>query len=57
MNILPFPALDGGHLIIVIIEGLIRKELPIKVKMVIQQIGVVILLLLMVLIFYMDLTR
>lgn len=57
MNILPFPALDGGHLIIVIIEGIIRRELPIKVKMIIQQIGVVILLLLMVAIFYLDLTR
>lgn len=57
MNILPFPALDGGHLIIVIIEGLIRRELPVKAKMIVQQIGVVILLILMVAIFYLDLTR
>lgn len=57
MNILPFPALDGGHLIIVLIEGIFRREIPIKVKMIVQQIGVVILLLMMLLIFYLDLTR
>ena len=30
INILPIPGLDGGHALISIIEGVIRKELPIK---------------------------
>jgi len=57
MNILPFPALDGGHLVFVLIEGLIRKELPVKVKLAFQQGGIIILLLFMVFVFYNDITR
>lgn len=55
INILPFPVLDGGHFIIILIEGLLKKELPVKVKMVIQNTGFVLLLLLMVFILYSDL--
>lgn len=57
INILPFPALDGGHLLILLIEAIIRREVPVKAKMIIQQIGMVILLLLMVFIFYNDILR
>ncbi|MBN1638587.1 MAG: RIP metalloprotease RseP, partial [Ignavibacteriales bacterium] len=54
INILPFPALDGGHLLIIGIEGVIRRELPIKVKIAIQNIGFFILLALMAFIIYND---
>ncbi len=54
INILPFPALDGGHFVIISIEGIIRRELPIKFKIAIQNAGFVILLLLMVFIIYSD---
>ncbi len=54
INILPFPVLDGGHFVIILIEGLIKKELPIKVKVAIQNVGFVILLLLMAFIIYSD---
>ncbi|PJA99976.1 MAG: RIP metalloprotease RseP [Ignavibacteriales bacterium CG_4_9_14_3_um_filter_30_11] len=54
LNILPFPVLDGGHLIIIIIEGIIRKEIPIKIKMAIQNTGFAILLILMAYIIYSD---
>lgn len=54
INILPFPVLDGGHIIIILIEGIIRRELPLKVKLAIQQAGLVILLLLMAFIIYND---
>lgn len=54
INIMPFPVLDGGHLIIILIEGAIKKEIPIKVKMAIQNTGFVILLLLMAFIIYND---
>ncbi len=54
INIFPFPVLDGGHLLMIIIEGITRKEIPIKVKIAIQNAGFVILLLLMAFIIYND---
>ena len=54
INILPFPVLDGGHFVIILLEGLFRKELPIKIKMAIQNAGFVLLLLLMAFIIYND---
>lgn len=54
LNIMPFPVLDGGHLVIILIEGITKKEIPMKVKLAIQQAGLVILLLLMVFIIYND---
>jgi regulator of sigma E protease len=54
INIMPFPVLDGGHLIIILVEGILRREIPIKVKIAIQNTGFVILLLLMAFIIYND---
>lgn len=54
INILPFPALDGGHFIIITLEGIFRRELPLKVKIAIQNAGFIILLLLMAFIIYND---
>ncbi|HKI78257.1 MAG TPA: RIP metalloprotease RseP [Ignavibacteriaceae bacterium] len=54
INILPFPVLDGGHLIIIIIEAIIKREIPIKVKIAIQNTGFVLLLALMAFIIYND---
>jgi regulator of sigma E protease len=54
INILPFPVLDGGHIVIILLEGIFKRELPIKVKMVIQNIGFALLLLLMAFIIYND---
>ena len=44
MNILPIPGLDGGHALIAIIEGLARREIPFKIKMIIQQIAIFLIL-------------
>lgn len=57
LNILPIPALDGGHLIIIIIEGIRGKELTTKTKLKIQKIGMVIIFLLMGLVFFNDIVR
>lgn len=57
INILPFPALDGGHLLMTLIEGIIRREIPLKVKLAFQQIGVFLLIALIIFIIYIDLTR
>ena len=54
LNIMPFPVLDGGHFVIILIEGLIKKELPIKFKIAIQNAGFVLLLILMAFILYND---
>ncbi len=54
INILPFPVLDGGHFVIILLEGIFKKELPLKLKLVIQNIGFALLLLLMAFIIYND---
>lgn len=56
INILPFPVLDGGHFVIILIEGIIRREIPIKLKLAIQNFGFVVLLMLMAYIIYTDIT-
>jgi regulator of sigma E protease len=57
LNILPIPGLDGGHIFFTAIEGIIRRELPIRLKLGIQQVGMLMLLSLMVLVIYNDITR
>ncbi len=57
LNILPFPGLDGGHLLILIIEGIIRKELSYRVKIAIQQAGIIILIILMIFVLYNDIVH
>jgi regulator of sigma E protease len=54
LNIMPFPVLDGGHLVMIIVEAVIKREIPIKIKMAIQNTGLVLLLLLMAFIIYND---
>ena len=48
MNILPIPALDGGHILFIVIEMIRRKPLSDKAMTTIQTIGLVLLVLLMV---------
>jgi regulator of sigma E protease len=47
MNLLPIPVLDGGHVVILCIEGIIGRELPIKLKEIIMMVGFVMVALLM----------
>ena len=57
MNLLPVPGLDGGHLVFVGIEAILRRELPTSIKIRIQQVGMALLLMLMAFVLYLDLTR
>lgn len=57
INILPIPGLDGGHFLIISIEGIIRRPLPIKVKLIIQQVGMMFLLGLILFITIQDVAR
>ncbi len=57
INLLPIPVLDGGHLMFFIIEAITRKPVNIKMREVAQQVGVFILVLLMIFVFYNDIAR
>ena len=57
VNILPIPGLDGGHVIIALVEGLIGRELSLKVKMGIQQVGFLFLLFIFITIMVNDISR
>tara|TARA_B100000929_G_scaffold18465_1_gene14303 strand:+ start:454 stop:1815 length:1362 start_codon:yes stop_codon:yes gene_type:complete len=57
LNLLPVPVLDGGQIVFVLVEKIIRRPLPEKIQIVFQQIGVGALLFLMVFALYNDLIR
>lgn len=57
LNLLPIPALDGGHLFFFLIEAVRRKPVSIKWREKAQQMGMALLLMLMVFIFYNDIAR
>ena len=57
LNLLPIPVLDGGHLFIMSIEGLVRRDFSMQVKERMMMAGFAVLMLLMVTVIYNDLTR
>ena len=57
INLLPIPVLDGGHLLFFTIEAIKGSPVSIKIREVAQQVGLFILILLMILVFYNDITR
>ena len=57
MNIIPIPGLDGGHIVITLWEMITRKPVNEKVLNVIQNIGLVLLLLLLIIANGNDLIR
>lgn len=57
INLLPIPILDGGHLLFFIIEAIKKRPVSVKVREVAQQIGLFILILLIILVFYNDITK
>jgi regulator of sigma E protease len=54
MNLLPIPVLDGGHIMILLIEGAARRDLSLRVKERIQQLGFAALATLMIVVIYND---
>ncbi len=57
INLFPIPVLDGGHIFFYLIEIVTRREISIKVKEMSQQIGFVILLMLMLFVVFIDVER
>ena len=57
LNLMPVPVLDGGHIAILALEGLSRRDFSMKVKEKMLLAGFVLLVTLMVTVIYNDLTR
>jgi regulator of sigma E protease len=57
LNLLPIPVLDGGHIFIMGLEGIARRDFSVRVKEKMLLAGFVVLMMLMVTVIYNDLTR
>ena len=57
LNLLPFPVLDGGHVLILLVETVVRRKLSVRLRLAVQQAGSIILILLMIYITFNDLMR
>lgn len=57
MNMLPIPALDGGHFMFLAYEGITRREPSPRVRMGLQQLGFILLIGLFILITFNDILR
>jgi regulator of sigma E protease len=56
-NLLPIPVLDGGVILLLFVETLIRRDLSLAVKERFAQVGIVFLLLLAVFVMYNDIMK
>lgn len=57
INLFPIPMFDGGHIIVLAIEGLFRRDFSPKVKQVIMQIGFVLIIILFTFIILNDVVK
>jgi regulator of sigma E protease len=57
LNLLPIPILDGGQAVLFIIEGIRRAPLSLRTRGFVQQVGVTMLLMIMGLAFWNDISR
>ena len=53
-NLIPFPALDGGRLLFLLIEAIIRRPLNRKVEAIVNAVGLALLLTLMIVVTISD---
>lgn len=56
-NLLPLPALDGGRLLFLIIEGVTRKKIPAKYEGIVHFIGLLLLFALMIVVTFSDIRK
>ena len=57
LNLMPVPILDGGHILIMGLEGIARRDFSVQVKEKMLFAGFVVLMMLMITVIYNDLTR
>jgi regulator of sigma E protease len=56
-NLLPIPVLDGGHLFLLTLEGVARRDFSLRVKERILQVGFLMIVTLLVVVLYNDLVK
>lgn len=57
LNLLPIPALDGGHILVFLVEAAIRRPLSLKQKSIIQYTGFALLIIVTVMVTFNDILR
>jgi regulator of sigma E protease len=57
LNLLPIPVLDGGHLVFLTAEGILRRPLDLRTREMAQKVGFFLLILLIIVISYNDILR
>ena len=57
VNLLPIPVLDGGAFLILLVEGIIRRSLPSRLREAVSLVGLALVVLLMVVAFKNDIMR
>lgn len=57
MNLLPFPALDGGRLVFLVVEAVRRKPINRQIEGMVHFAGLMLLMVLMVVVMYNDIVR
>jgi regulator of sigma E protease len=57
LNLLPIPALDGGHLVFLGFETILRRPVSVRARVIVQQIGMALLLALMLFVIVNDFTK
>lgn len=57
LNLIPFPALDGGRLLFLIVEAIRRKPVPPEKEGIFHFVGFALLMVLMLVVLYNDITR
>ncbi len=57
LNLLPIPILDGGHLFFNLYEVVARRPMSLRAREIAQQVGLMLILMLMILAFYNDIVR
>lgn len=57
LNLFPVPVLDGGQILLLLVESAARRDLPLSVRERFQQVGFVLIIALMVMVIYFDLAK
>lgn len=57
LNLLPIPILDGGHILILGLEGTLRRDLSMRIKERVMQVGLVLLLVFFGFVIYFDVIK
>ncbi len=57
LNLLPVPVLDGGQIFILLIESLRRRDLSLRFKERVNQVGFLMIVMLMIVVLYFDLVK